>query len=204
MVSTATPSKPKLRSQSNPNSSPAILTLIAPQTLPLRRSIRAKSLDFDSPYAPPPNPLPTPTRRSFTKNDFIDEPKKKNDKGSAKVSFAPISLEQSEKTNKRKREKLEKPKRDGEGSVVTRSMVARKGISENKGKSGRSREGRVYYKKVVYDGGEFVVGDDVYVKRRENASFDDEDPETKERYVVVLIDELDKEMWNGYNHFHGI
>lgn len=39
---------------------------------------------------------------------------------------------------------------------------------------------RVYYKKVVYDGGEFSVGDDVYVKRREDASSDYEDPEVKE------------------------
>lgn len=31
----------------------------------------------------------------------------------------------------------------------------------------------MYYKKVVYDGGEFVVEDDVYVKKREDVSFDD-------------------------------
>ncbi|KAK6925639.1 Zinc finger, PHD-finger [Dillenia turbinata] len=39
---------------------------------------------------------------------------------------------------------------------------------------------KVYYKKVVYDGGEFEVGDDVYVKRREEASSDCEDPEVEE------------------------
>jgi origin recognition complex subunit 1 len=36
---------------------------------------------------------------------------------------------------------------------------------------------RAYYRKVVYDGGEFEVGDDVYVKRREAAESDAEDPE---------------------------
>lgn len=39
---------------------------------------------------------------------------------------------------------------------------------------------RRYYKKVVYDGGEFEVGDDVYVKKREDASSEDEDPEFEE------------------------
>ncbi|XP_066377206.1 origin of replication complex subunit 1 [Miscanthus floridulus] len=39
---------------------------------------------------------------------------------------------------------------------------------------------RAYYWKVVYDGGEFEVGDDVYVKRREAAESDAEDPEEEE------------------------
>lgn len=38
----------------------------------------------------------------------------------------------------------------------------------------------MYYQKVVFDGGEFEVGDDVYVRRREDASSDDEDPEVEE------------------------
>ncbi|KAF5203392.1 Origin recognition complex subunit [Thalictrum thalictroides] len=46
---------------------------------------------------------------------------------------------------------------------------------------------RVYYKKVVYDGGEFEVGDDVYVKRRENASSDDEDPEAEECRICFSV-----------------
>jgi origin recognition complex subunit 1 len=39
---------------------------------------------------------------------------------------------------------------------------------------------RSYYRKVVYDGGEFEVGDDVYVKRREGAESDAEDPVEEE------------------------
>ncbi|WOL11678.1 origin of replication complex subunit 1-like [Canna indica] len=43
--------------------------------------------------------------------------------------------------------------------------------------SSRTPKMRVYYNKVVYDDGEFEVGDDVYVKRREGAESDDDDPE---------------------------
>ncbi|WOK92752.1 origin of replication complex subunit 1-like [Canna indica] len=43
--------------------------------------------------------------------------------------------------------------------------------------SSRTPKRRVYYKKVVYDDSEFEVGDDVYVKRREGAESDDDDPE---------------------------
>ncbi|KAM0918388.1 hypothetical protein ACQ4PT_008941 [Festuca glaucescens] len=39
---------------------------------------------------------------------------------------------------------------------------------------------RSYYRKVVYDGGEFAAGDDVYVKRREGAESDAEDPEQED------------------------
>lgn len=41
---------------------------------------------------------------------------------------------------------------------------------------------KVYYKKVVYDGGEFSIGDDVYVKREDDES-DNEDPEVEECVV---------------------
>ncbi|PIA55282.1 hypothetical protein AQUCO_00800181v1 [Aquilegia coerulea] len=46
---------------------------------------------------------------------------------------------------------------------------------------------RVYYKKVIYDGGEFEVGDDVYVKRREDASSDDKDPEVEECRICFNV-----------------
>jgi origin recognition complex subunit 1 len=45
----------------------------------------------------------------------------------------------------------------------------------------RAPKQRAHYRKVVYDGGEFAVGDDVYVKRREGAEESDaEDPEQEE------------------------
>lgn len=65
-----------------------------------------------------------------------------------------------------------KRKSPDEGNVVTRARVSRN--------AGLMRKKRVYYKKVVYDGGEFAVGDDVYVKRRENASSDDEELQVEE------------------------
>ncbi|KAI4976551.1 hypothetical protein ZWY2020_050158 [Hordeum vulgare] len=39
---------------------------------------------------------------------------------------------------------------------------------------------RVYYRKVVYDGGEFAAGDDVYIKRLEGEESDAEDPEAED------------------------
>lgn len=65
-----------------------------------------------------------------------------------------------------------KRKRSDEGKVVTRARVLRNANLKPKK--------RFYYRKVVYDGGEFAVGDDVYVKRRENASSDDEELQAEE------------------------
>ncbi|XP_051118440.1 origin of replication complex subunit 1-like [Andrographis paniculata] len=39
---------------------------------------------------------------------------------------------------------------------------------------------KVYYKKVVFDGVQFSAGDDVYLKRRDDATSDDEDPMEEE------------------------
>lgn len=80
------------------------------------------------------------------------------------VSFAPASPGQSEIKKRRTR-----------GSDV--KMVS---DGKRKKKGDAVPKKRVYYKKVVYDGGEFEVGDDVYVKRREDAGSDDEDPEIEE------------------------
>ncbi|KAL5719567.1 Origin of replication complex subunit 1B [Ranunculus cassubicifolius] len=88
--------------------------------------------------------------RKGAKNDSIDPP------------FAPISPDVRE-SRKRKRKDYKDLKFGGKGKV-----------------KGEEVKRRIYYKKVVYDGGEFEVGDDVYVKRRENASSDDEDPEVEE------------------------
>ncbi|KAI3951250.1 hypothetical protein MKW92_009509, partial [Papaver armeniacum] len=57
-------------------------------------------------------------------------------------------------------------------------MVSKK-PTEKKSKRRDGPKRRVYYKKVVYDGGEFDVGDDVYVKR-EDANSDNDDPEVEE------------------------
>lgn len=69
------------------------------------------------------------------------------------------------------------------------------GLANNTGSKGPKK--RVYYKKVKYDGGEFSVGDDVYVKRREDVSSDNDDPVVEEcvicseagRAVMIECDE---------------
>ncbi|KAL5052825.1 hypothetical protein RYX36_033507, partial [Vicia faba] len=111
---------------------------------------------------------PKSVKRKKEKEDekTVELSKKRNGKDkSVKVLFAPTSPEQSE-TKKRKRK-----------NVVEKTVVT-------KGKGAASKGGKIakvqYYKKVVYDGGEFEVGNDVYVKRIEDGSSDEEDPEVEE------------------------
>ncbi|ESQ38187.1 hypothetical protein EUTSA_v10029404mg [Eutrema salsugineum] len=106
-------------------------------------------------------------RKRTTDDDFeaklkkpenLTTPKKKNGKSKkdslvSEVSFSPVSPNRSETTKKRKKTEEKK-------------------TSSNK---------RVYYNKVEFDGVEFEVGDDVYVKRREDAvSDEEEDPEIED------------------------
>ncbi|KAK8630325.1 hypothetical protein V6N13_079123 [Hibiscus sabdariffa] len=73
---------------------------------------------------------------------------------------------------------LKKREKGQEKGVATRAMSM---MSSKKSMEGeKKKKKRVYYKKVVYDGGEFEVGDDVYLKKREDASSDDEVPEMEE------------------------
>ncbi|RZC52148.1 hypothetical protein C5167_020574, partial [Papaver somniferum] len=94
----------------------------------------------------------------------------KRAKALAKDLFAPASLDLPKLKKRKKSEKA------ANSSRKTRAMVSKK-PTEKKGKSRDGPKRRVYYKKVVYDGGEFDVGDDVYVKRREGANSDNDDPE---------------------------
>lgn len=98
------------------------------------------------------------------------------------------SLQGKSETKKRKRKNEVKV----EKMVVTRA--GRKG-----GKIAKVQ----YYKKVVYDGGEFEVGDDVYVKRREDATSDEEDPEVEEcRFCFRSGDEIMIECDSCLGGFH--
>ncbi|XVF69646.1 hypothetical protein PTKIN_Ptkin11bG0098400 [Pterospermum kingtungense] len=168
-------------------------SLISPQP-PLRRSSRRASLSFSSKaVGEKPDPKTKAveesgkcsgkTRKGLSKKETVKTPKTPNcksddenskisklgklDEGTVEieVKFSPVSPETLE-TKKRKRKEKK--------SVVTRAMAMRsskKSMKEMK---------RVYYKKVVYDEGEFEVGDDVYVKRREEAGSDGEVPEMEE------------------------
>ncbi|KAJ1406939.1 Zinc finger, PHD-type [Sesbania bispinosa] len=163
------PSKPYLRSQSNAKSTPAV-TPVTPQSLPIRRSTRSKSLHFDSPN------LPMNLAQINSKLRKAGEPGRISINlglvdplitlrilAKIKSSPAQVQLEEMEML-------LLKHQR--------REM--RRGKSENRLKSVELPKRHTYYKKVVYDGGEFEVGDAVYVKRREDATSDDEDPEVEE------------------------
>lgn len=106
----------------------------------------------------PKTPRSTTKSGKSTQKEGLDE---------VEISLLPGSPEQVE-TKKRKRDSVR--------TVVTRAM-AKKGFEKKT--DGHVSKKRAYYKKVVYDGGEFEVGDDVYVKRREDTS-SDEEPEMEE------------------------
>ncbi|GMJ07096.1 UNFERTILIZED EMBRYO SAC 13, origin of replication complex 1B [Hibiscus trionum] len=185
-----------LKSQSSPSScSPCPQTpqSICPSQPPLRRSARRALLSFTSKLEDEISD-PKPVRRTFEENEkcpgksLKELSNEQNDKtprtlrcnrngevrktqnlgkldegmANVEVPFSPASPEVLEvKTRKRGEEK----------SAMARATVTRNLKKERK---------RVYYKKVVYDQGEYEVGDNVYVKRREDASSDGEVPEMEE------------------------
>lgn len=134
---------------------------------------------------------PKSAKRKKEKEDekTVELLKKRNGKDkSVKVLFAPTSPEQSETKKRKRRNVFEK-------TVVT------------KGKGAASKGERIakvqYYKKVVYDGGEFEVGDDVYVKRIEDGSSDEEDPEVEEcKLCFCFGDEIMIECDSCLGGFH--
>ncbi|XP_010519744.1 PREDICTED: origin of replication complex subunit 1B-like [Tarenaya hassleriana] len=107
----------------------------------------------------------------LTKPWNLRTPKKK-DASDGEISFSLASPDQPE-TRKRKRRNV--PTRRSLEPIAAKSSMR-----EAKRSNNRAAKKRVYYKKVLFDGVEFQVGDDVYVKRREDESSDNEDPETEE------------------------
>ncbi|XP_057973097.1 origin of replication complex subunit 1B-like [Malania oleifera] len=130
----------------------------APETVAPRRSSRRQiSLGFNQ---------NTPEKANDNvENSTTKSPVSARRRERLKCSFSPVSPDQSDA---RKRKRGDKAK-----VVKTRGGILRNVNGEKKKK-------RVYYKKVVYDQGEFEVGDDVYVRRREGVSSDEEDPELEE------------------------
>ncbi|KAF7824251.1 origin of replication complex subunit 1A-like [Senna tora] len=169
------------------------LSPVTPQSLTPRRSTRRNSLAFE--FISPQKPLDhidkvfehslkSPkkgktmesvdlkrSRRSIDYSTRGENLKRRNGKVSVEVFIAPASPYQSES---------KKRKRVDERTVVTRAMAAKNGKSQKGQKNNRLPKKRVYYKKVIYDGGEFGVGDAVYVKRREDTESDNDDPEVEE------------------------
>ncbi|XP_055827820.1 origin of replication complex subunit 1A-like [Solanum dulcamara] len=153
-----------------------------PQTLNptnRRRSVRLSS----TPQTPAPPPLSPPTSSRRGKS----------------LNFTPKNATNSAKRRKSKVADLTPVSTRGlTESKRKRKCVERKNLGVEKRSISRSCKKRVYYKKAVFDGGEFGVGDDVYVKRREDAVSDDEDPEVEEcricyrpagRVIMIECDE---------------
>ncbi|XP_025810599.1 origin of replication complex subunit 1 isoform X1 [Panicum hallii] len=147
----ATPSKSKLRS------SPAkpIAASTKPQMdlcTPSKPTPRRKSKSATSP-APVSPATPSTIRRS---RRLLETPTKAAPEVPVKATPTPAT---------RGKRAAPSPKTPAQGEPKRQRRLPRK---------------RAYYRKVVYDGGEFEVGDDVYVKRREDAESDAEDPEAEE------------------------
>ncbi|XP_024983132.1 origin of replication complex subunit 1A-like [Cynara cardunculus var. scolymus] len=172
-----TPKKLRQTPQKSLKSTPKTPSPQTPQTLVSpRRSSRLSS-------SPPPSrqkdlPVTTPRgsinqRIKYAKN--VDRLKKKLDASDPikhDDAFSPVSPDRTE-TKKRK------SRTENVGDRV-KVKVLRNKKEEGKKRDSTKPKRRVYYKKVSYDGGEFAVGDDVYVKRREDASSDDDEPEVEE------------------------
>ncbi|KAF8077349.1 hypothetical protein N665_1044s0009 [Sinapis alba] len=154
-----TPTNIYRKSYLSPSSStPSHLTPQTPKTLtPLRRSARHVSRKIDLGDDDQENlnaPIEemnlirkrerAPRKQS---TDDLKTPKKKSKSTDAEVSFSPVSPIRSEKktTTARKRKNTE--------------------TSSNK---------RIYYNKVEFDSVQFQIGDDVYVKRKEDEEEDDD------------------------------
>ncbi|RAL43099.1 hypothetical protein DM860_009881 [Cuscuta australis] len=162
-----TPQKQQPISDSSP---PCHALPPTPQTLdptPRRRSLRLTS---STPQASTPHPATPATRESSRRKSLkfssqnvnnLSNQKHKCTDSSAILSPPPTPSEAVRSGRKRK---------------CTESVNSRL----EKTRASKSGRKRVYYKKVVYDGGEFSVEDDVYVKRKDGTSSEDEDPEVEE------------------------
>ncbi|KAL8210453.1 hypothetical protein R6Q57_004890 [Mikania cordata] len=145
-----------------------------PQTPQTLTSPRRSSRFIPSPLSPSQTTSLRTTVNPKTKRSInLDTSKKKLDADDSikhdDDAFSPIS---PDRTDTKKRKNV--------NEKVGDEFKVRRGKMEGKKRESAKPKRRVYYKKVSYDGGEFSVGDDVYVKRREDASSDDEDPEIEE------------------------
>lgn len=179
-----------VKSRSKPLNSPS--SLLSPQTpntqtpsrrfselnssamelTPVRRSSRRLSLPADDFIPTPEKPTMKLPQKTLPKSPKTPKSAKKSKISSPHVEkvpthepFQPKSPALSEKGKRKRGDELE---------IVAKTRAQARTRARNVPKK------RVYYKRVMYDEGEFAVGDDVYVKRRENASSDEEDPEVEE------------------------
>ncbi|KAM3394185.1 origin of replication complex subunit 1A [Capsicum galapagoense] len=145
-----------------------------------RRSLRLTS----TPQTPP--PVLSPASDRSRKSLKFSSPKNGVRNGS-RTSLAKRGKCKGNEVNPVSTPGPTETKRRGKDNVGVEKRYVTRGVKK-----------RVYYKKVVFDGGEFGVGDDVYVKRREDVGSDDEDPEVEEcrvcykpagRVIMIECDE---------------
>ncbi|CAA0805789.1 Origin of replication complex subunit 1A [Striga hermonthica] len=168
-VSSSRTPKRRQASVSSPNH------IIAPQTpqisMPvastLRRSVRFTPSAPQSPPTPPPQAISPHSAVKTPKSRQIAPPQL----SPSAISITPASPKTAEPRRKRKLpEEKQTP-------VSEKKRISRCNKTRNGGHKSRRRS---YYRKVVFDGVEFSAGDDVYVKRRDDASSDNEEPEVEE------------------------
>ncbi|KMT14480.1 hypothetical protein BVRB_4g072530 [Beta vulgaris subsp. vulgaris] len=157
------------------------------ESTPLRRSSRRLSLSTNDFISTPEKPIKQLPSKTLEKTPKTPKSSKKSKVCSTQIEKVlinePIHPKSPSLSEKRKRKRGD----ELENVVKTRAQVRVRNVVKK----------RVYYKKAMYDGGEFAVGDDVYVKRRDNASSDEEDPEVEEckvcfrggRAVMIECDE---------------
>ncbi|KAK9735980.1 hypothetical protein RND81_04G242800 [Saponaria officinalis] len=193
-----TPIKPKkLSDLINPKksvlSSPSSNSVLFPQTpnsdTPSRRSLRYGVENGGS----------TPVRKSSRRlySEFTTTPEKprklvqvetlekspKTPKSAKRSNLGTAQVEKVEQFRPKSPELKESRKRKRGDEIENVPTTRSRANAKPKKVVGK----RVYYKKVVYDGGEFAVGDDVHVKRREDASSDEEDPVVEECRVCFRV-----------------
>lgn len=146
--------------------SSTLLTPQTPETLtPLRRSARHVSRKIDLGN----DPIDVLGSESIEDLNLI----RKRERAPRKQIIDDVSEKEKKPQNLRTPNKKKKLDSEVSFSPVSPNR-AEKTIKKT------TKKKRVYYNKVEFDGTEFEIGDDVYVKRREDANSDEEDPEIED------------------------
>ncbi|XP_031484918.1 origin of replication complex subunit 1B-like [Nymphaea colorata] len=133
---------------------------------------RAEVPDFD-PVSPITPALPEQKKRKRSSKGEESPPKKK-------PTYSPRGKAAKDFEKKQARRKLDVDLDGRHGRGICKERSAKVELVDGTPSKEKATHRRVYYRRVVYDGGDFTVGDDVYVKRREDADSDAEDPEVEE------------------------
>ncbi|KAK4780084.1 hypothetical protein SAY87_016190 [Trapa incisa] len=128
--------------------------------------------------ATPKKAISAKTDRTRETCDSAKKKKRRIEKEPKGAPFAPVSPGLSE-TKRRKTSGNEPSK------LVTRARTSND--LEGEAKKGRDAPEKVFYKVMVYDQGEFGLGNDVYVRRRDDASSEEEDPEVEECRICFRV-----------------